>query len=471
MGPARALEFARRNRLRFVDELKHFLRFPSISSQARHAKDVAVCADWLADHLQRIGLLRVKLIRSPGHPIVYADWMGVPGAPIVLIYGHYDVVPAEPLKEWISPPFTPNIRANDLYGRGACDAKGQLFVHLKAPESYLRDERALSVHVKCIFEGEEEIASPNLAPFLLRNLRALHSAVAVISDTKMLGPGRPAISYSQRGVLSMELEVRGPQKDLHSGSFGGAIHNPIQAICEIIARLHDDQRRVAVPGFYARVRPANREERKNMARTGPCDKNVLNTAGVEQSWGEPGYSLYERTTLRPALTINGITGGYQGPGGKGIIPARAQAKLSFRLVPGQDPREIERLVEKHIAAITPPTVISHLRTLGTARPVIVNFNGPFHRIARAAYQSGFGATPVFVRSGGTIPIVSTLHDVFRIPTVLMGFALPDDHIHAPNEKLHLPNFHAGIRTSISFLARVGCMGRRNVCERQFELSL
>src|SRR5579883_3171083 len=212
MGPARALEFARRNRLRFVDELKHFLRFPSISSQARHAKDVAVCADWLADHLQRIGLLRVKLIRSPGHPIVYADWMGVPGAPIVLIYGHYDVVPAEPLKEWISPPFTPNIRGNDLYGRGACDDKGQLFVHLKALESYLRAERALPVNVKCIFEGEEEIASPNLAPFLLRNQRALHSNVAVISDTKMLGPGRPAISYSQRGVLSMELEVRGPKR-------------------------------------------------------------------------------------------------------------------------------------------------------------------------------------------------------------------------------------------------------------------
>jgi acetylornithine deacetylase/succinyl-diaminopimelate desuccinylase-like protein len=429
-----------------------FVRFPSVSSQPRHANDVKRCAVWLANHLRRIGMDRVEIAPTPGNPIVYAKSRAVRGRPTVLVYGHYDVVPPDPIKQWRTPPFEPTVRGQNLYGRGACDDKGQLFTHVKALESYLRSGAGLPVNVKCIFEGEEEIGSPNLAPFLAKNKSALRANAAVISDTRMLGPNRPAISYAQRGFLSLEWQIRGTAQDLHSGNFGGAIHNPLQALSEMIAALHDAKGRITIPGFYEDVRDWSEKERAEMARTGPADQQILDDAGAEAGWGERGYTLYERTTIRPALTVNGISGGYRGTGGKAIIPAHASAKLSFRLVPDQSPKQVERLFRHHIARITPATVRSTVRTFASANPVVVSRDHPAVRAAAFAYQKGFGAPAALIRSGGSIPVVDLFQEILHVPTVLMGFGLPTDRIHAPNEKFHLPNFHRGIATAIWFLA-------------------
>ena len=452
MDPHRALKYARTHRATFVSELKEFLRFRTVSSHPEYANDLKKCAHWLANHLQQIGLERVKVIPTKGHPIVYAAWQRTPARPTVLIYGHYDVLPGEPVREWRTPPFNPTILDGNLHGRGASDDKGQLFSHIKAIESYLKTQHALPVNVKCIFEGEEEIGSPHLTSFIARNKRALRADAAVISDTRMLAPGRPAISYAQRGGLRAELEVKGPPHELHSGNFGGAVHNPLQALCEMIARLHDGRGRVAIPGFYDDVRRWGEEERTFMERTGPTDEQILQDAKVDQGWGESGFSLYERTTVRPALTLNGMAAGHQGPGAKSIIPARAVVKLSFRLVPNQDPQKIAQLFRDHIERITPPAVRSSVRTFSAIKPALVDRNHPSVRAAAFAYKKGFGALPVFLRSGGSIPVVTTFQEILRCPAVLMGFGMPDDHIHGPNEKFYLPNFYNAIATSIWYLA-------------------
>ncbi len=461
MKPIRggALTYARFHRRKFIAELKEFVRFPSVSNQPQHARDVRRCASWLASHLRRIGLEHVRVISTNRHPIVYATWQHARGRPTLLIYGHYDVQPAEPLSEWLTPPFEPVVRGNNLYGRGACDDKGQLFTHVKAMESYLKTGRTLPVNVKCIFEGEEELGgSPTLETFVKGNQSALRADAALMSDTRMLGPGRPALGYSERGNIRFELEIRGPRHDLHSGNFGGAVHNPLQVLCEIIAGLHDADGRVTIPGFYDKVREWSAEEREYMQNTGPKDAEILRDAGVAKAWGEAGYSLYERTTIRPALTVNGITGGYQGAGIKTIIPARALAKISFRTVPDQDPREIDRLFREHIARVAPSTVSVGVRILAASNPALVNRNHPALRTAVFAYQKGFGAKPVFLRSGGSVPAASIFQKILGIPTVLMGFALPDDRVHAPNEKFHLPNFFRGIETSIWYLAAAAKLG-------------
>ena len=455
-SPDHPLNYARSRRARFVSELKGLVHIPSISAQPRHAGEVKRCAAWVADHLCGLGPDQLKVFSTPRHPIVYAAWRQVPGRPTVLLYGHYDVQPVDPLSAWRSPPFEPTIRGNDLYGRGASDDKGQLFVHVKAVESYLKTVGRLPVNVKFLFEGEEEIGSPHLLPFLRQNREALAANVAVVSDTRMLAPDRPAITYALRGSLSLELRVRGPRHDLHSGAFGGTVHNPVQALSEILARLHDAGGRVAIPGFYDRVRPIQESERSYLRRVGPRDDQILRDAGTSHPWGENGYSLYERTTLRPALTINGIEGGYSGSGHKSVIPATAAAKLNFRLVSGQDPREIERLFRRHITRIVPPAVTAsvHASELA-AHPVMVDRDHPAMRAATEAYRGAFGRAAVFLRSGGSIPVVSTLQTELGIPTVLMGFALPNDRMHAPNEKFHLPNFFKGIETSIRFLDLLG----------------
>lgn len=420
--------------------------------------DLKRCAQWLAVHLRRIGLRTTKVFGSD-HPIVYAASLQQRHRPTVLIYGHYDVQPPDPLPEWHAPPFEPVVRGNYIFGRGACDDKGQMFVHVKALESCLQTNRRLPVNVKCLFEGEEEIGSPQLKRFLVRNRAALSADVAVMSDMPIPGPNRPAITYALRGGLSLELEVTGPRRDLHSGLFGGAVHNPLQALCEIVATFHDHNGRVAIPGFYERVRNWSTRERNYMQRTGPSDRKILHDAQDEQAWGEQGYSLYERTTLRPALTINGLSGGYQGPGGKGVIPARAVAKLSFRLVPEQDPLDIDRLVRWHVARVCPTTVHARVRTLSRSNSAVVDRSHPALRAAFLAYRKGFGQAPQFLRCGGTIPIVNTIQQTLGTPTVLMGFALPDDHIHGPNERFYLPNFFNGIATSIWFLSTVGATRR------------
>lgn len=455
-----ALNYARSRRGEFVSELKEFLRFPSVSSQPQRRVDVKTCAHWLAQHLQGIGLERVRVIPTRGNPIVYASWLHAPGRPTLIIYGHYDVLPGEPISEWRTPPFSPTVKGQDLYARGAADDKGQLFCHLKALESHLRTAGALPVNVKCIFEGEEEVGSTHLLPFIERNKRALRADAAVISDTKMLAPGQPAIGYAQRGGLRAEIEVRGPQEELHSGTFGGAILNPVQAACEIIASLHDKHGRVTIPGFYDDVRTWSEKERSYMARTGPSDDKILQEAKVEHAWGEPGYTLYERTTIRPALTLNGIAGGHYGPGVKGVIPTSAVVKLSFRLVPDQNPERIGKIFREHITRITPRGTVVSVKVFSPIQPALVDRKHPAVQAAAFAYKKGFGALPVFLRSGGSIPVVNAFKESLGIPTVLMGFGLPDDRIHAPNEKFHLPNFYRGIETSVWYLTAAASALRR-----------
>lgn len=452
---AQPLAYAHANRGRFVNELKEFIRFPSISAQPEHADDSRKCAAWLANHLRSIGLEHTRVIPTPGNPLVYTDWLHAPGRPTVLIYGHYDVQPAEPLDQWRSPPFEPAKRGTDIYGRGASDDKGQMLAHIKALESYLRTTGRLPVNVKCLFEGEEEVGSPNFGPFLAENKRALGADVVLVSDTAMLAPDRPAITYAMRGALSLELQIGGAGIDLHDGLFGGAVHNPLTGLCEVVSRLQTSDGRIDIPGFYDRVLEVNPEERAYMASNGPSNQQILSNARTSRSWGETDYTLYERTTIRPALNISGIAGGYQGTGPKSIIPSRAVAKLSFRLVPNQSPLEIAQIVRTHISRLTPFTLRSNLRMQLAADPVTVDRRHPLIRAAAVAVSKGFGAPPVFVRSGGANPAVGVFHRTLRVPTALVGFGLSDDHIHAPNEKFHLPNFHNGIATGIWFLNEVG----------------
>ncbi len=452
--PSSAIAYARANRRRFLAELADFVRIPSISAQPRQAAAVKQCAAWLAGHLRKAGLGRVQIIPTAKHPIVYAQGPTVPGRPTVLVYGHYDVQPVDPVGQWQTPPFEPVVRDGALHGRGASDDKGQLFTHVKALEALLSGG-GLPVNIKYLFEGEEEIGSPHLAGFIERNRRALAADFVVMSDTRMLGPGHPSLTCSTRGQLGLELEVRGPSHDLHSGNFGGAVHNPLQALCEIIARLHDATGRVAIPGFYDQVRLVGETEREYLRRTGPADQAILNDAGAAIGWGERGYSLYERVGVRPALTINGLLGGYQGPGNKGVIPACAKAKLSFRLVPNQEPREIAALFRHHIARITPRTVQTTVRVYLSAQPAAINPRHGALKLASRAYKKAFGQAPVRLRSGGSIPAVSLFQQILGLPTVLMGYALPTDQIHAPNEKFELANFYRGIETNIWFLSEVG----------------
>jgi len=452
VNPTRALHYARSHRSKFVSELKEFLRIPSVSSQSQRGDDIKRCAHWLARHLQSIGMQQVRLVPTRGNPLVFASCHEAQRRPTLLIYGHYDVLPGEPVSKWTTPPFTPTVQGSNLYARGAADDKGQLFCHVKALESFLRTCRCLPLNVKCLFEGEEEVGSTHLLPFIAQHKQALRADAAVISDTKMLSSEKPAISYAQRGGLRAEIEVRGSRQELHSGTFGGAVLNPIQALCEMIGSLHDQRGRITIPGFYDDVRNWSDRERDYMARSGPTDEKLLQDAGVDQGWGESGFSLYERTTARPALTLNGIVGGHYGPGVKGIIPNHAVAKLSFRLVPDQDPERVGHLFREHIARITPPGVKATVRTMSPVKPALIDRKHPAVQAAVFAYKKAFGAYPVFLRSGGSIPVVAAFQEHLGIPVVLMGFGLPQDHIHAPNESFHLPNFYRGIEASIWFMA-------------------
>jgi acetylornithine deacetylase/succinyl-diaminopimelate desuccinylase-like protein len=448
--PARS--YAQSHHRRFVAELCDFLRFPSVSAVPK-SPSIRDCGSWLAQHARNIGFEDAGIIPTPGAPVVSAGWRHARTVkPTVLIYGHYDVQPPDPLDAWRSPPFEPAIRGDNLYARGASDDKGQLFTHLKACESWFRSTGTLPVNVKCVFEGEEEVGSTHFRQVLERNRRELAADVAVISDTQIAGALSPALTCSLRGTLSLELRVEGPRRDLHSGSFGGAVLNPIQALSDILSGLHDGAGRVNIPGFYdAVIPPAD----LGCAGGTASAADFLKRAGVRCGWGEPGFTLEERATARPALTVNGIRGGYQGPGGKGIIPSSARAKLSFRLVPDQDPAEIDHRFREHVGRIAPRAVRVSVRTLAMSAPVVVSKHSPFLRAAARAYKRGFGAEPVMQRSGGTIPVVNFFREVLGIPTVLMGFALPDDGAHGPNEKIDLPTFFRGIETSIYFLEEMG----------------
>ncbi len=437
----------------WLRELGELLTFPTISAQPQHRRDIEAAAYWLKEHLTKLGLHHVQILPGPngGHPSVYADWLLAPGQPTLLLYGHYDVQPVDPLREWHTRPFRATRIGQNLFARGASDDKGQFFIQLKAVESYLATTGALPINVKIWLEGEEEINSPNLAAFVDREATRLQADAVLVSDTEMIGPGRPSIIYGLRGNLAFELEVTGPRHDLHAGRYGGAVHNPLQALCEIIAGLHNQHGRVTIPGFYDRVREVAATERQELRCGSPGSQQIMADLDIPAGWGEKGYSLFERMTIRPALIVNGITGGYVGPGTKTVIAKSGLARLSMRLVPAQEPAEIAGLLQRHIAAVKPPAVYTRLKITGGTSPVVIPRHHPTISAAARAIYEAWGVLPVFTRSGGTIPLVAHLQRQFNVPVILLGFGLPDDDIHAPNEKIDLSNFFRGIETIIRFL--------------------
>ena len=441
------------NRQRWLQELGKLLGFPTISAQPQHRRDIEAAAYWLKEHLTKLGLYHVQILPGPngGHPSVYADWLLAPGQPTLMLYGHYDVQPVDPLREWRTPPFRATRFGQNLFARGASDDKGQFFIHLKAVESYLGTTGALPINIKVWLEGEEEINSPNLSAFLDRESTRLQADAVLVSDTEMLGQGRPTIIYGLRGNLNFELEVGGPRHDLHSGRYGGAVYDPLQALSELIAGLHDRSGRVTIPGFYDRVREVAPALRQEFRLTGPADEDILTDLDLPQGWGEEGYSLFERMTIRPALTVNGIVGGYVGPGSKSVIPKKAVARLSMRLVPDQDPSEIARLLRRHFTIVKSHSVSTKLNVTGGSPPTIIQRGHPAISAATRAIYRIWGVPPIFTRSGGTIPFVPQLQQRLGVPIILLGFGLPDDDIHAPNEKIDLFNFFRGIETIIRFL--------------------
>ena len=451
-----AFEYAQANRHQFLKELQEFLSIPSISTQDEHKADIQRAASWLRDMLQAAGFSKAEVLSTHGHPVVFAEWLAAgPEAPTVLIYGHYDVQPPDPLEEWKTPPFEPTLVGDDIFARGASDDKGQLFIHVKAAEAFKETVGAPPVNLKCIFEGEEEIGSPNLEPFIRQHAGQLAADVAVISDSHLLSKDQPSIVYALRGLAYVEVEVTGPNHDLHSGVYGGAVHNPINALCSMIAQLQDKDGHITIPRFYDKVRPLSPDERAELAKV-PFDRQAwLEEAGVESDWGEPDYSIAERTSARPTLDVNGIWGGYIQPGAKTVLPSKASAKISMRLVPDQTPDEITRLIQEYLTQIAPSTVNVQVHSLHGGEGAIVRRDSPAMQAALRAYAQSFGKEPVFVREGGSIPVVATFQKVLGIETILMGFGLPDDRLHSPNEKFHLPNFYRGIETVLHFLEHLG----------------
>lgn len=451
-----AYEFAESNRDVFLEELMDLLRIPSISTLSEHKADVRRAAGWLREHLIGIGMDQVTLYETPGHPILYAEWLGAgQDAPTVIVYGHYDVQPADDNDGlWRTDPFEPAIKDGKLYARGATDDKGQVFTQIKAVHSQLQNG-AMPVNVKFLIEGEEESGSDNIRKFVYDNPDLLAADVAVVSDTSILALDRPSIVYGLRGITYMELIVRGPSHDLHSGMYGGIVHNPAQALAEIIARLHNPDGSVAVPGFYDKVDVLDDEERAELAKTPFSIERLQRETGVKASWGEEDYTLQERLGIRPTLEINGLLSGWTGEGAKTVLPATAMAKVSCRLVPRQDPKEIDELIRAYVESIAPETVSVEVRPLHSGMWAVVETDSPYMQAAVRAYEYGFGKRPVFMREGGSIPVVSHLNKALDVPVILMGFGLPDDNLHAPNEKFSLESFTRGLRTAIHFYEDIG----------------
>lgn len=435
---------------RYLSELKDFLAIPSVSSQSNHNADMHSCAQWVADHMRLIGMHNIKIMPTPGHPVVYSEWLGAEGAPTVLLYGHYDVQPVDPLNLWESPPFEMTIRGEKIFARGSADDKGQVFIHFKGIEAMMKHHGKLPVNVKMLIEGEEEVGSPNLDNFVKENAALLKADLVLISDSSMFAKGVPSICYALRGLSYLEVEVNGPNRDLHSGSFGGSVHNPVQALSEMIASLHDKNGKITIPGFYNAVRPLSKAERDAFKKLPWSEKKYAKELGVKELYGEKGYSSLERVWARPTLECNGIWGGYTGEGAKTVLPAKAFAKISCRLVPDQDSGKIAALVAKHLKKIAPKTIQVAVRFLHGGEAAITPIDSPGVKAAVAALEKGFGKKPLYQREGGSIPIVVQFKKLLGLDTVLLGFGLPDENAHSPNEFLNIDNFYGGIKTSVHF---------------------
>jgi acetylornithine deacetylase/succinyl-diaminopimelate desuccinylase-like protein len=435
---------------RYLSELKDFLAIPSVSSLSTHNADMQRCAQWIADHMRAIGMNNVQIMPTPGHPVVYSEWLGAAQAPTVLFYGHYDVQPVDPLNLWDSPPFEMTIRDGKIFARGSSDDKGQMFIHFKGIEALMKQNGALPVNMKMLIEGEEEVGSANLDNFVKDHKELLKADLALISDSSMFGHGVPSICYALRGLSYLEIEVTGPNRDLHSGSFGGSVHNPIQALAELIASLHDKNGRVTIPGFYKDVRPLSKVERKAFAKLPFSEKKYAKELGVKELYGEKGFSSLERVWARPTLECNGIWGGYTGEGAKTVLPAKAFAKISCRLVPDQTSSNIAKLIEKHLKSIAPKTIGITVRNLHGGEAAITSIESPGVKAAVVALEKGFGKKPLYQREGGSIPIVVQFKKMLGLDTVLLGFGVPDENAHSPNEFLLMDNFFGGIKTSVHF---------------------
>ncbi len=450
------LRYIDAHRERFVRELGDWVRIPSISSLPEHKGDVAKSAEHLADELRRLGADRVEILPTPGHPAVFAEWMHAPGKPTLLLYGHHDVQPIDPLDEWESPPFEATVRDGRLYGRGVVDDKGQVWIHVKAIEAFLKGGTGkLPINIKLIVEGEEEVGSAHLADLLREHDELLQADFVCISDTAMFGRGIPSLCVGLRGLAYFELHVHGPSGDLHSGSFGGGIANPANALARIIAKLHDDEGRVTIPGFYDEVRELTAEERKEIASLPHDDEAWLAMSGAPATFGEAGFSTLERLWARPTLDVCGLKSGFQGEGAKTIIPATAMAKVSCRLVPDQTPEEIGRLLTDYVQRIAPPGVRVEVKSLHGGLPYLAPTDHPVYEIARRAFSKAFGKPTVFIREGVSIPFVRTIADATGKPCLLMGFGQPDENAHAPNEWLDLENFHLGIKSAAHLYDEIG----------------
>lgn len=450
-----AIEYARAARDSAIQRLSEFLRIPSVSAVPEHDADIRRAAQWLVQRFEAIGVEEVRLDETAGHPVVYARAEGPPGAPAVLVYGHYDVQPAELKDGWTTPPFEPQLRGGAICARGASDDKGQVAIHLEALEAFRRTAGRPPVTVVYVIEGEEEIGSPHLNDWLERNADRLKADVALVSDTAMLGPDRPAITYGLRGLAYLEVEVRGPAHDLHSGQYGGAVVNPANALCAMLAKLHDADGRVAIPGFYDRVVRVDDAERASLNAVGFNEEAFRQAADIAGGYGEAGYTTLERLWIRPTLDVNGIVAGWTGSGAKTVLPAVAMAKISMRLVPDQEPAEIGRLASQYLYQIAPPGVRVTVRELQGAAPVVVDRNLPAVQAAAAALEEVYGRAPAFIREGGTVPAVASLRSILGIPPLLIGFALPDDNAHGPDEKFELEQLTRGIATVILLLERLG----------------
>jgi acetylornithine deacetylase/succinyl-diaminopimelate desuccinylase-like protein len=438
---------------RFREELFEFLRIPSVSARSEHRQDIRLAAEWLAAKMREAGLT-VAIEATPGHPIVVGEWRGAgEGAPTVLIYGHYDVQPPEPLELWTSPPFEPTLRDGRIYARGSVDDKGQLYLHIKAIEAHLRTAGRLPVNVVVVAEGEEEVGSEHLIPFIEAHAARLKADAIVISDTTMVGAGIPTISASLRGIAYFELHVEGPSTDLHSGAYGGAVVNPAVALARILASLHDDEGRITIEGFYDDVR-VDPEYRRELARVPFDEAKFREETGAPALGGEAGFSTVERLWIRPTCDVNGLLSGYTGEGSKTVLPARAMAKVSFRLVPDQDPRRVERLFREHVERVAPAGVRVAVRALHGGDPWRARLGGPLYEAAARALEKAFGRAPVYAGEGGSIPIVPAFERVLGAPVLLMGFGLPGENAHAPDEWMSLENFEKGTHAAAALLAEL-----------------
>jgi len=445
------ITYIKNNKEKFVEELKDFLRIQSISTLPEYKEAINTAAEFVAGKLKAAGISRVNIFKTEGHPIVYGEWLGAPGKPTVLIYGHYDVQPVDPIELWDHPPFDPIIKDGKIFARGATDDKGQLYMHIKSVETYFKTSGSLPLNVKFLVEGEEEIGSENLEQFINDNTELLKCDSVLISDTELYESGVPTLTYGLRGMSYMEVELTGPMQDIHSGSFGGAVANPINVIAEMISKLHNKNGRITIPHFYNSVIKITKKEKDNYKRLKFSDKKFAKELGVKELYGEKGFTTLERLWSRPTLDCNGIFGGFTGKGAKTIVPSMATAKISMRLVPNQDPKRISKEFTKYIKKLAPKSVKVIVRDLHCAYPVLTPLDDKAAIAASKAMEKAFGKKTVYVRDGGSIPIVTVFTKILKAPTVLMGMGLNSENLHSPNEHFNLNHFMLGIISSAWFM--------------------